>query len=382
MIEAKRAFSFDWLLLLLTVALVGLGLLMISSATANLRGSDVALRDQPLVRQSLFAVAGLVALGAASLINYRLWGSWRWTLYLGVVLLLGVVQILGRTLFGAQSWFDLDIIMLQPSEPCKIVLIVVLSRYFADHEAQVKRGTGIVVSLLLATPILCLVALEPDLGTAAVLLAIWLGMLFVAGLRWQHILLLALVAAVLAPAAWAVMPDHARERIMMFVQPESASDDSLYAIRQAWIGVGSGGLWGKGLELGTQSQLSFLRVRHSDYIFAVLAEELGFVGSALLLALFAGLLLRIVHVGAKAGDACGRLIASGIALMIFVQVAVNIGFHVRLLPVTGLPLPLISYGGSSLLSTLIGLGLVESVALYHQPKDPAAEAESLQVFAT
>jgi rod shape determining protein RodA len=369
LIDAKRLSSFDWLLLLLTLLLVGLGLLVINSATTNMRTADVDLRDLPAVRQMAFAILGVIVLAVVGLVDYRFWLRWRWLLYGGAIALLAGVQVAGRVVFGARSSFDLAVVALQPSEPAKIVLIVVLARYFADHEAEVKKGSGILVSALLIAPIIGLVSAEPDLGTAAVLCAIWLGMLFVAGLRVQHVVLLALAAIVLAPLVWTVMPDHARERVMMFVQPSSVSDDRQFALNQALISVGSGGLWGRGLGLGTQSQLSFLRVRHTDYVFAVLAEELGFVGSMLLLTLFAALLMRLIQVAARSGDACGRLLASGVAMMIFVQMVINIGFHVRLLPVTGLPLPLISYGGSSLVTTLLGLGLVESVALYHQPKE-------------
>ena len=369
MIDARKVFRFDWVLLLLTLLLLTLGLVMISSATANMQ-ANVPLRDRPLPRQVVFAALGLAVLAAVSIIPYRLWATWRWLLYATILILLAGVQIAGRTHFGATSWLEVfDLVGLQPSELAKIALIVVLARYFADHEDQVKRGSGVFLSLLIAAPLLGLILAEPDMGTAAVLVAIWLGMLFVAGLRPHHIVILALAAVVLAPLVWTVMPGHARERIIMFLQPSSASSDQLYNVLQALISVGSGGLWGKGLYLGTQSQLSFLRVRHTDYIFAVLAEELGFVGSMVLLTLFAGLLLRIIRVGAKATDAYGRLLASGVATMIFVQVFINIGFHVRLLPVTGLPLPLLSYGGSSLITTLIGLGLVESVSLHRRTKD-------------
>jgi rod shape determining protein RodA len=372
LIDTRRVFRFDWLLLLVTLLLLALGLVMISSATASMQ-ANVPLRDQPLPRQAAFAIIGLIVLAVVAVVHYRFWATWRWVLYGTVLILLAGVQVAGRTHFGATSWFELfDLVGLQPSELAKIALIVVLARYFADHEEQVRRGSGIIISLLIAAPLLGLIAVEPDMGTAAVLVAIWLGMLFVAGLRPQHILILALAGIVLAPLVWTVMPGHARERIVMFLQPSAVSSDELYNVLQALISVGSGGLWGKGLYLGTQSQLSFLRVRHTDYIFAVLAEELGFVGSMVLLSLFAALLLRIVRIGARASDAYGRLIATGVATMIFVQVLINIGFHVGLLPVTGLPLPFLSYGGSSLVTNLIGLGLVESVALHRRTKEDAA----------
>jgi rod shape determining protein RodA len=207
------------------------------------------------------------------------------------------------------------------------------------------------------------------MGTAAVLGAIWLGMLVVAGLPLRHVPVLLFAALVAAPLLWTLMGrwPHVHERIAVFLRPESDPSGGGYNVRQALISVGSGGLWGKGLGLGSQSQLAFLPVRHTDFIFSVLAEELGFAGSSLLLLLLGSLLLRVVRISALAADAYGRLLASGVAIMIFVQAAVNIGFNVGLLPVTGLPLPLISYGGSSLMTTLIGLGLVQSVALYDQP---------------
>ena len=368
MIQSERRLSLDWLLLLLTSLLVGLGILMIRSATAS---TSLTFWDQPALRQTIFLAVGLIVLLAAALINYRFWAVWRWALYGGMLATLLAVLLAGHILFGASSWFNLGVATLQPSELSKIVVIIVLARYFADHEAQVRQGTGLLISLLLVLPFLVLVYAQPDMGTAVVLLAIWLGMLFVAGIRPQHILLLLLSAIVLAPLVWAIMQPHMRERVLMFLHPNTDTLGKDYNVIQALISVGSGGLWGKGLGQGTQSQLFFLRVRHTDFIFAVLAEELGFVGSMLLFSLFAGLLLRIIRVGAKAGDAYGRLIASGVATMIFVQIAINIGFHLGLLPVTGLPLPLISYGGSSLVTTLIGLGLVESVALYHQPLETA-----------
>ncbi len=364
--QSERQWSFDWLLVVLTLMLLGLGLLMIDSATANINTTGLPLWDVPVIRQGLFAVVGLVGLIIVSLINYRVWGVWRWLLYLGMAVALAAVLITARASFGARSWFNLEAFSLQPSELCKLVLIISLARHLADREPQVKRGQGLITSLLVAAPFLVLVFAQPDMGTAVVLFAIWLGMLFVAGLRPLHILALVVAALVLAPLLWHVMQDHQRERIMMFLHPNTSPLGKDYNPIQALIGVGSGGMWGKGLGQGTQSQLAFLRVRHTDFIFAVLAEELGFVGALLLITLFASLLLRIIQVGARTDDAYGRLLATGVAIMIFVQVAVSIGFHVGLLPVTGLPLPLISAGGSSLVTTLLGLGLVESVALYRQ----------------
>lgn len=369
MIDLQRRLSLDWLLIALTLALLGLGLLTIGSATASVAKADAALLELPIVRQGINAAVALAALIVVSLVNYRVWATWRWVLYGGMLAALLLVLVTGRIFFGARSWFEVRSFALQPSELSKIVLIVVLASYFAQHEAQVKRGSGVVVSLLLLLPFLALIYAQPDLGTAAIFGAIWLGMLFVAGVRLRHLALLGIAVIVVAPLAWNSMQPYMRERILMSLNPETDPSDKGYNMIQALISIGSGGVWGKGLGQGSQSQLAFLPVRHTDFIFSVLAEELGLVGSAILLVLLACLLLRIVRISARASDAFGRLLASGVATMIFVQVAINVGFNVGLLPVTGLPLPLISYGGSSLTATLIGLGLVQSVGLHRQPPE-------------
>jgi rod shape determining protein RodA len=368
---SRKPFAFDWILFLLTLALLGLGLLMVASATASASRAGVALRDLPIFRQSINAVIALAALVVTSLISYRFWGLWQWALYGAMLAGLLAVLVAGRILFGAQSWFEMGSRGLQPSELAKIILIIVLARYFADHEAQVRKGTGIIISLLITVPFLALIFAQPDMGTAAVLAAIWLGMLFVAGLQPKHLPLFLLAAIILTPLLWNLMQQwpHMQERILTFLQPNSDLSGKGYNVDQALISIGSGGLWGKGLGQGSQSQLGFLIVRHTDFVFSVLAEELGFVGSMLLLVLLASLLLRIIRIGGRADDSYGRLVASGVAIMILVQVGINIGFNVGLVPVTGLPLPLISYGGSSLIATLIGLGLVQSIAIYRQPPE-------------
>ncbi|MGQ9683299.1 MAG: rod shape-determining protein RodA [Anaerolineae bacterium] len=369
--DSRRPPGYDWLLLLITTALLGLGLLMISSATANMARSASTWYDVPVLRQAVSIAVACVAMIAATLVNYRFWAKYRWLLFSGALLTLGAVLLAGRVLFGAQSWFEVWTFGIQPSELAKIVLIIVLARYFADNEVSLKRGTGLLVSLGLTFPLLGLIFVQPDMGTAVVLLAIWFGMLFVAGVPLRHVILLGLACLILAPLVWGLMQPYMRDRILSFLHPETDPSGQDYNVIQALISIGSGGLWGKGLGQGSQSQLAFLRVRHTDYIFSVLAEELGFVGCVLLLALMGALLLRILRIAGRTGDPFGRLVAVGVAMMVSVQVAINVGFNIGILPVTGLPLPLISYGGSSLIATLIGIGLVQSVALYHQPAENA-----------
>ena len=202
-------------------------------------------------------------------------------------------------------------------------------------------------------------------------MATWLGMVFLSGVRWRHLMLAGGATAVVVPVVWFQLKGYMRARVLGFFYPEKAAvvellsdyDMDAYNINQALISIGSGGWWGKGFLHGTQSRLYFLRVRHTDFIFSVLAEEFGFIGSVLLMGLFVFVIMRLMRIAARAPDPAGRLIAGGTAAMLFVQAFINLGMNANLLPVTGLPLPLISYGGSSLMATLMALGLVQSVAM-------------------
>jgi rod shape determining protein RodA len=213
-----------------------------------------------------------------------------------------------------------------------------------------------------------LIYLQPDLSTALMLGFIWLAMVLMAGVRLLHLGTLVLAGAVASPLLWLTLQDYMRERILLFVDPQANPDD-YYNVQQALISIGSGGWLGKGFGNGTQSQLHFLRVRHTDFIFSVIGEELGLLGTIVLFGLFTILLWRILRVAAIAQDPFGRFICVGVAVIIFLQTAVNIGVNLGLLPVTGLPLPFVSYGGSSLWTFLISLGLVESVAMRHKKLD-------------
>jgi rod shape determining protein RodA len=223
---------------------------------------------------------------------------------------------------------------------------------------------------MLVAPV-ALIYVQPDFGTALIVAITWLGMVFLSGVRLRHLLALPLVGALAAPLVWVRLKDYQRDRVLMFVLPGYDPSGASYNITQALISIGSGGWWGKGFRQGTQSQLQFLRVRHTDFIFSVLAEELGFLGSVLTLALFAILILRLLRIARLARDNYGQLLAAGVAVMILSQSVINLGMNANLLPVTGLPLPLVSYGGSSLISTLLALGLAQSVILRHRDAESA-----------
>jgi len=361
-----RIWRFDWQLFLITLALVAVGVVMIYSASGGPRLAEGPLLENPAFRQLLFAGVGLVFYFILQMVDYHLWVRHYLWLYLAVLGLLGVTMVIGRSSFGAQSWLRVGFVDVQPSEVSKLLMILVLARCLGDEKESLESPRAFATSILLILPPAVLIYLQPDFGTAVILVAIWVGMVFLAGVRWRHILIFLLLGVAAAPIIWFQLKDYMRKRIITFLFPGSDPSGASYNVTQALISIGSGGLWGKGLFRGTQSQLHFLRVRHTDFIFSVLAEELGFAGAVVLLILFALLVLRLLSIARSAPDRSGALIASGVATMILVQTLINLGMNANLLPVTGLPLPLVSYGGSSLIATLMALGIAQSVARHRR----------------
>jgi len=364
----KRSWrNFDFLLLAVTIAIVGIGVALIYSATMSTEATRPPL-ERSVVRQAVFGISGLLVLVLAAATDYRVLGRMHWLLYAAVLITLGIVAAWGQTSFGAQSWLTMRR-AIQPSELAKVLLIVFLAKYLADHEEKLGDIRWLLLSAVLVAPVAYLVYRQPDMGTAIVFAAIWLGLVFAAGIRFWQMGLLGAAAAVATPIVWAFLRGYMQERILVFLNPASDVSGISYNSRQALISIGSGGWFGKGFLQGTQSQLYFLRVRHTDYVFSVLCEELGFVGALVLLLLLVILLWRILRAASMAADPLGRLLACGVATMIFFQSFVNIAVNVGLMPVTGLTLPLVSYGGSSLWATLLGIGLVESVVMRHKKLD-------------
>ncbi|MCX6032670.1 MAG: rod shape-determining protein RodA [Chloroflexi bacterium] len=360
----RRVFwrRFDWVLLGLVLILSGFGLLMIASALA---GNQV-LAMWPW-RQAGFLAVGLVLLFVTAGVDYRLLASITYPLYGVLLLALVVITVIGTVAGGSQRWLTLGELFLQPSELIKLGVILVLAQYLSSHEEHMEKLGTPLVGVLLLVPAVTLIYLQPNLGTALVLLVIGGVMLLVSGLRWRHTVLMAGAAVAAAVAAWRyVFQDYMKDRVLMFLDPSKVPAADRYNVEQATISIGSGGWLGRGLFRGSQSQLHFLRVRHTDFIFSVTAEELGFVGGLLLIVLFALLLLRLLRIASLARDTYGRLIVSGVTAMILFQVIINIGMNLSLMPVTGIPLPFISYGGSTLWTMLIGIGLAESVAMRYK----------------
>lgn len=349
--------SFDWVLFGTTLALIVFGILMIRSATLGAIDPDLISRVPDQIR---YAVIGLVVVFALAVIDYRVLGGLHWWLYGLMIALLLLVRVLGvEGDAGSQRWINLGI-RIQPSEIGKILIIVTLGYHLAQNYHRMHEMRTILVSLVHMAPPTALIFLQPNLGTTIVFMVIWFSMVWAAGLRLKHIGIFALILVLAAPVVWARMETYQQSRITTFISPES-DPDAFYNILQSRIAVGSGGWVGKGYANGTQSQLRFLRVRHTDFIFSVIAEELGFVGGLAVLGLIGVVIFRILRGARQAIDPLGSLICYGVAAIIFFQTVVSVGMNLNMLPVTGLTLPFISSGGTSLLSFLAGIGLAQSV---------------------
>jgi rod shape determining protein RodA len=369
MISWRDPRPFDFLLLLTALALTVYGLLLIYSGSLTTSGrtfTDV-LRG-PVGRQVAFALVGFCACLIVSRLDYRFLAQGSLGLYFGLVAALLFVLIGGgQTEFGSARWIDVGGIRIQPSEFGKIVIILVLAKYLSDNADHVNEMRVFLTSLAMAAVPALLVFAEPDLGSASIFLFVWLGMVIMAGADMRHVLgSMGMVLAIAPFALIIVVTEYQRERISLFLNPASDALGSGFNILQAEISVGSGGLLGKGLTHGSQTQLDYLRTQTTDYVFSVLGEELGFIGAMVLFGLFILLLFRGLRAAAISQDIFGRMIAVGIVIFILLQTFINISVNIRLFPVTGIPLPFISQGGSSLVTVFIAVGLLESVIMRHR----------------
>jgi len=367
--ETNRWRNFDFLLLATTLILACFGVAMVYSATLGTDLGGWSLRSLP-TRQVLSLGVSLVLLVVFASMDYRYLDYVRWPVYGLNVALLVIVLFVGKETYGAVRWIDLGFFDLQPSEVAKPLLIISLGCFLARRQDKITSFWTFLLSLLHLLPLVALVFIQPDLSTSVVLVAIWLGMVWTAGVRPAYLLGLFFAAIPAGFAAWTYfLQDYQKTRLLLFLDPYQDLWGGGYNILQAWTAIGSGGWLGKGFGQGTQSQLHFLPVRHSDFIFAVICEELGFLGSIALIVVLALFLWQILQVAARSTDPLGRLIAVGVTSWLAFQSLVNIGMNLGVMPVTGLPLPLISYGGSSLLAIMVALGLVQSVSV-HRRRSP------------
>jgi len=365
-IEPRAIRHFDFILLMVAAALVAYGGLLIYSAHLSVYPDGVGL-DHPLTKQIIFALFGVLLTAAVAWIDYRIFGEMAFGLYGLAVILLIAVLFIGDSAYGSTRWFSLAGQQIQASEIAKVLMIVALARFLADRQARIKEPRVFVMSLAMAALPAALVLQEPDMGTAMVFGAIWCGMVLMAGAPVRYVLVLVGTVASLVPfGLLVVLGEYQRERIHLFFDPNSEPLEGGYNILQSEISVGSGGLFGKGLTEGPQTQLDYLQTSTTDYIFAVLGEELGLVGALILFALFTVLLFRGVRAASLSRDVFGTLVATGVVIMILFQVFINVAVTIRLVPVTGIPLPFISQGGSSLLMLFAALGLLEGIVMRHK----------------
>ena len=350
----RRFLQFDWVLFSAVLLLSGMSILV-------LYGFSAEGKPEYFLRQGIFVGIGfLVSFFLASL-DYRHIGRHSTLLYFSMLGILLSVLLFGKTIRGTEGWIDLGFTQVQPVEFAKVVLVLFLASFIAKKTSELGEWTRLIASLILTGMLVFLVMRQPDLGSSIVLLGVWGMMLLISGIRLKHIVVLSILGSLLVSGSWFFLADYQRARIENFMHPELDPKGSGYNVLQAMVAVGSGGMFGKGIGHGTQSQSNFLPEKHTDFIFASINEELGMAGAFLTLFLYGVIFYRLRTIGIQASDNFGYLITVGVYAIVLVQVSINIGMNVGLLPVTGIPLPFMSYGGSSVLSLFIGIGIVQNV---------------------
>lgn len=338
---------------------------MIRSAVAG----SIELADYAN-RQTNFVMAGLVVVLFTAVVDYHFLGNLARPMYVFAVISLLVIYIYGQATFGSARWLDTGVFFIQPSELVKIIMVIVLADYFSRTFYDTHNMLWIGKSAGLVLGVVLWIILQPNLSTSIVLLVLWFSMLWISGLPTKYLLIFGILGVIIALALFPFLENYQQMRILNFLFPDPTSrHGNSYNVEQALISIGSGGLFGMGYGHGTQVQLRFLKVRHTDFIFSAMAEEFGFIGTVLVMCLLIFVIYRCFRIAREAQDTFGAMIAYGVGVLLSFQSAVNIGVNLNVIPVTGLVLPFISYGGSSLLSTVLAIGLVESVALRRKPLD-------------
>lgn len=351
--------DFDWTLLAFVLTIAAIGVVQIYSSSLNTKFEDFH------IKQIKWVIAGMVVMFIVSMVNYHtLLENVHWA-YIAILVSLVAVALFGVKALGARRWIRLPGIgLFQPSEWAKLVLIIALAKYFSSlNQRDLTWGDLIKGALIVFVP-WALVVRQPDLGTSLTYLPALIVLAFMGGLKWKHFVILALAAALILPAAWHWgLKPYQKERLVNFRNPENDPKGTGYQIQQSLIAVGNGGIWGQGVGKGTQTQGLFLPVTHTDFIFASFAEEHGFVGATGVLLLYFMVLMRLIQNAQTAPDRGGAMIVMGIVATLVFHVLVNVGMVVGFMPITGIPLPLMSYGGSSVLFTFLALGIVMNIRM-------------------
>jgi rod shape determining protein RodA len=359
-LDRRILYHFDWQIVVLTMILALTGMLAVISAAHH--GPHHHGLPPLVLRQLVWIGVGAVVMTLAALFDYRALSSYSYVIYLATLVVLGLVLLTGHSTGGARRWLNLGVIELEPSELVKLALIIVSAQLLKERPQPggLRLRHLVAPAMFLAVPTL-MIAKEPDLGSALLLVLVFGTLVFAAGLNLRTLGAILLAVALAAPVAWHYLKPYQRERIVSFIDPQADPLGAGYHIIQSEIAVGSGGPWGKGFLQGTQGRLNFLPEQTTDFIFAVFAEEFGFAGSLALLAVYALLIWHGLWIARQTRDRFGALLALGVVATVFWQVTINIGMAAGILPVVGITLPLVSYGGSSLIVMMAELGLLISV---------------------
>lgn len=356
----NRIKNIDWVLIVVVLLLVSVGLLSIYS---------ISQRDGLGIfkRQLIYVALGLFLMIVFTLFDYRMFRDNNFVLlglyFFGLILLVGVLFI-GREIRGVSSWFRIGQLGFEPVELIKLVIILVLAKYFSLRHIEVYRLRNLIISGLYIIFPLIFILLQPELGYVLIIFLIWLAIVVVAGIKLRHLFLLVLIGIIVFSVSWFfLLEDYQKDRILSFLNPGSDPLGRGYHVIQSTIAIGSGKFFGRGLGHGTQSQLDFLPEQHTDFIFATIAEEWGFLGSFFILTLFGILLYRLIKISLASSNNFARLFSIGLATMLLFQAAINIGMNMGLLPIIGIPLPFVSYGGSSMIMGFIALGIIQSIVI-------------------
>lgn len=361
MFDRRLIKFFDWGLLGLTFFIGFLGLVILYSAVM---AGDPGPQKILCIKQLIWYSAGLIVMVLSFLFNYKLLGKWAYAIYLICIILLIAVLFFGTYAGGARRWLILGPVSVQPSEIVKIAVIIILARYYSKHvNTSGLRLRELVTPLIFTLIPFFLIVNQPDLGTAILLILIAGSMTVFVKIEKRSCIYITAFCSILIPAIWFLLKEYQKQRILTFLNPDLDPLGAGYHIIQSKIAVGSGMIFGKGFLQGTQNILDFLPEQHTDFIFSVLAEEWGFAGSSVVLLFFLLLVVRGLTIAYGCRDTFGTILAGGITIFIFWQIVINIGMVIGLMPVVGVPLPFISYGGSSIITLMICIGILMNISM-------------------
>jgi len=359
--DRRLFFNFDWTLLVLILVISFIGILNIYSAGNSM---DNFRQETIYIKQAQWIIIGLILIGIIICIDYRFICRFAYVIYAISIMLLLVVALFGYATHGSQRWITLGGFSFQPSELVKLTIIIALAKYFDDHmiERSYSLKELLIPFFIVLIPFLFILK-QPDLGTALMLIFIAISIFFFIGIQLKSLILSVTGGFMIVPFSWFFLKDYQKERIMTFFNPENDPLGAGYHIIQSIIAVGSGGILGKGYLKGTQTQLKFLPVQQTDFVFSVFAEEWGFLGGLILMTMFLILILWCLKIALNSRDFMGMLLSFGITILIFWEVFINVGMVLGMLPVVGIPLPFLSYGGSSMVVLMMAMGLLLNVSM-------------------